>query len=981
MIRTRVTYPCLPIILLLIVITGATAADWKEPPRGVGHWPEEVGTHPPRTRNDGSPTQSLGNHRAVVRVTDRADAVRVRVPWRRRDTDADQKATLLFDAAGDTRIDNIIRVEINREYGDLIFQPAGGPGDYYIYYMPYTYTFLEGSGDYRLTYDAPEDTADDEWLKRNNLTEDRPAADRWKELPRAEVVEIQARTEFDRFDPMEVCATAEEIRAMVARNAGQSYLTFPEDRLHPIRMKDNLPLKWIERGPSTEFRGEACRNEFYPFQIGLFSPARELTEISVEFSDLQHPEGSTIPAAAVRCFNSGGIDAYGQTFTRELSVPQGRVLPLWIGVQVPKDAAPGVYAGTVTLKPGNAEATEVKVFLTVTGQVLEDHGDSELWRHSRLRWLDSTIGIDDDVSAPYTPVAVQGRKVSVLQRDIRFGADGLPESITSKGREILARPISLIAETAEGPVRWQGQGPKLTGHVPARAALETLNTADRIELRCTATTDYDGCVTLNLTLKARADVDLTSLRLEIPYRREVTTYMMGQAQRPRGGLRPQGDTQDVSRLVWLGEVHAGMQVTLPAGTRHIREAGDEVILSNDMGELSLEAGEEREISFQLLITPLKPLDPDHWNWRYFQAWKNAGSPAQAEQDRVKILSVHHASEHNPYINYPFLTTKKLGGFAQDAHDRGIRVKYYYTLRELSNYAVELWAFRAIEPGIFPNRDRRGGYSWLQEHVFDDYDRAWHSWPTNTDITDAAIQTTGNSRLMNYYLEGLYWLTRYLGNDGLYIDGLAFGKDGMRRVRKTLDAAKPRCLVDFHCGRIGSNANLFMSLFPYMDSIWLGEGYDYDDKPDFWLVEVSGIPLGLWGELLGSSNPWRGMLYGMTSRLGWGGDPRPIWRLWDEFGIADAEMIGYWEDNCPVSTQRDDILATAYVKKGKTLISIASWADESVDVRLAIDWAALGLEPGKLYAPEVEHFQEEGTFGPSDAIPTPKGRGWLLIVGQ
>ena len=25
----------------------------------------------------------------------------------------------------------------------------------------------------------------------------------------------------------------------------------------------------------------------------------------------------------------------------------------------------------------------------------------------------------------------------------------------------------------------------------------------------------------------------------------------------------------------------------------------------------------------------------------------------------------------------------------------------------------------------------------------------------------------------------------------------------------------------------------------------------------------------------------------------GGDPRPLWKVWDEFGIHEARMSGYW----------------------------------------------------------------------------------------
>ena len=113
-----------------------------------------------------------------------------------------------------------------------------------------------------------------------------------------------------------------------------------------------------------------------------------------------------------------------------------------------------------------------------------------------------------------------------------------------------------------------------------------------------------------------------------------------------------------------------------------------------------------------------------------------------------------------------------------------------------------------------------------------------------------------------------------------------------------------------------------------------------------------------------------MVYGMTNRLGWGGDPRAIWKLWDDFGIQDSRMIGYWDPACPVKTDRKDVLATAYVKQGKTLISLASWAPEPDDVKLTIDWHALGLDPAKvaLYAPALPKIQVAALFRPTERSP-------------
>jgi len=130
------------------------------------------------------------------------------------------------------------------------------------------------------------------------------------------------------------------------------------------------------------------------------------------------------------------------------------------------------------------------------------------------------------------------------------------------------------------------------------------------------------------------------------------------------------------------------------------------------------------------------------------------------------------------------------------------------------------------------------------------------------------------------------------------------------------------------------------------------------------------------------NRWRGMVYGMTARFPHGeqADPRPMWKVWDAFGIDKAEMRGYWHPACPVRPDREDVKATAYVRDGKVLIALASWAPEPVRVKLQIDWQALGLQPTALVAPEVENFQPAASFQPDEAILVEPGKGWVFVAG-
>jgi hypothetical protein len=324
-------------------------------------------------------------------------------------------------------------------------------------------------------------------------------------------------------------------------------------------------------------------------------------------------------------------------------------------------------------------------------------------------------------------------------------------------------------------------------------------------------------------------------------------------------------------------------------------------------------------------------------------------------------------------------------YIDEAHARGMKVKIYNTIRELSNHCVELFALRSLGDEIFSSGPG-GGFSWLQEHLVSAYIAAWFV----PKLQDAAIINSGMSRWHNYYLEGLNWLVKNVGIDGLYIDDVAFDRTTMKRVRKILDRGRSGALIDLHSANqynprdgFASSANLYLEHFPFLNRLWFGEYFDYNSAPDYWLVEISGIPFGLMGEMLqDGGNAWRGMVYGMTNRLPWSGqDPARLWKVWDEFGIGEARMIGYWSPDCPVKTDSKDVLATVYIKEGAALVAMASWAAEPVESRLTIDWKALGIDPQKarFSAPAIPDFQPGTTFRPGDPIPVEPGRGWILIL--
>ena len=1038
---------------------GQAAQEERPVPYRVGGWDQESG---------------LGNHRAVVRVTApvivpsagpgaKPAAVRVDIPWRRRDPAPDAKNILVIDAATGERVLNVLPLSVDRERGDILFEPATVPGDYHVYYLPYR---SEGRKNYPdVRYEAPALTAGRAWLAAIGLEPGRAGAlERLRPdaFPRAEIVAIESADEFSAFTPMERIATAAETAALLAAHPGAPYLVFPEDRALSIRMTDGIPERWAKAGPRGVVKGEAARGEYFTFQIGVWAARGPIADLEVRFPDLVQDvsriEDGTpapvtrIPASALTCFNKGGVGWDGAPFLKAVPVDRGRVQALWCGVRVPREARPGLFAGVLEVAPEGLPATVLAVELRVTDEVLEDAGDADPFRMTRLRWLDSTLAQDDGLVPPYTPLTVDGTTVGCLGRSLTVGRDGLPAGVRSffapeltrlsrKAVAVTAAPVRLIAEDAGGreltwtPVAAPGgpasTGPRPTVKGPGAVAWEAESRAGDLVMKVTARMELDGFVDYKVAVTARRDVEVADIRLEVPFAATSARYMMGLGF--KGGRRPESfdwawDPKKNQDALWIGAANAGMQVALRAenyarplntnfylskplnmppswwnggrGAVTVRTAPDGgAVMAARSGARTIRAGETLRFDFTLLVTPFKPLDPaSHFRERYFHAFEPLGKIAEAG---ANVVNVHHANAVNPYINYPFLRAPEMKAYVDEAHGRGMKVKIYNTVRELSNRAPELFALRSLGREIF-SAGPGGGYSWLQEHLGDDYIAAWFV----PDLKDAAVINSGMSRWHNYYIEGLDWVARRVGIDGLYLDDVAFDRTTMKRVRKVLDRSRPGARIDLHSANqynvrdgFASSANLYLEHFPYLDRLWFGEYFDYDGSgPDYWLVELSGLPFGLMGEMLEKGgNPWRGMVFGMTARLPWAGDPRPLWKVWDEFGIAESEMIGWWVEDGPVRTGNADVLATAYVRRpkgavgkgasgagsaGGALIALASWAGETVDVRLAFDWKRLGLDPKKaiLRAPAIDKFQEAAEFRPGDPIRVEPGKGLLLKLG-
>jgi hypothetical protein len=373
-----------------------------------------------------------------------------------------------------------------------------------------------------------------------------------------------------------------------------------------------------------------------------------------------------------------------------------------------------------------------------------------------------------------------------------------------------------------------------------------------------------------------------------------------------------------------------------------------------------------------------------------------------------VVNLHHNTIWNPYINYPYNDDSGplLKKVVKDAHDAGLLLKIYYTTRELTQNLPEFFALKSLDgeallkrdasvPG-WPITNRGGPHPWLRAHVGLDILPAWRenvrfpqAYPPRLDL---AVITTPDTRWDNFYLEGLDYLVREYGIDGLYIDDTALTGESMQRARRILDRDGTRRLVDNHSWNhhnphagSGSTNLAFIDLYPYFDLLWRGEGFHNNTPSDFWLIERSGIAFGIAGEMLGRGNPFRGLLFGMTDRWGWGGNPLGLWKFFDEVKLGDMELVGWWDDECPVKVSgSDEIKASVWKGKGCAVIVIANFSKEPRAATLSFDAERLGFDGAKAKwtQPEIAGVQG-GADAPNLTAPitVPGEKGFLLCAGR
>lgn len=408
------------------------------------------------------------------------------------------------------------------------------------------------------------------------------------------------------------------------------------------------------------FRGEAMRGEYFTFQLGAYAARRPLL-LTATWTDLVgRSHRQILSSSRLRCTNL----PKGSIAEREgLLVGAGEVLAFWFGLDVPKSGiVADTYVARVVLSEmtpraaagegsaGEVVAEGIRVEITISDALATQSGDNELWRHSRLRWLDSTVGDSTvgDSTAGDEPAAngsiVRGSRGCALGqadciavenaaygtllsapggRQLGIGSTGLPLSLRVGGAELLAAPARLRLLRAHLGLTLSPDGPlhlerRAGGAVSWRQKLRAEEASVRVHIW--GSMEVDGLAQMSAEIQivqrssqmsaeirrtaeeevsSNATIALDDVRLELPLLSSMVPLINGfdikGNERPNQVLwRWDGKqtTQDhrqrgLNCRVWLGSARAGLQLNLQ-GMEQAAAAASSNCGNDENGQLQCE---------------------------------------------------------------------------------------------------------------------------------------------------------------------------------------------------------------------------------------------------------------------------------------------------------------------------------------------------------------------------------------------------------
>jgi len=156
-------------------------------------------------------------------------------------------------------------------------------------------------------------------------------------------------------------------------------------------------------------------------------------------------------------------------------------------------------------------------------------GQDDIWRLSRLEWLDSTLGRESSPVQPYTGVSVSGNVIYILGKKIVVGDTGFIENLNVNGNSITDGSIELDVSIGGNYFEWQIVQSTTFEYVRDNSARwnATLSSQDgSIQAIVSAECFFDGFVNYSVSVTALKQVQVDDIQLSATITQYASIFMM-----------------------------------------------------------------------------------------------------------------------------------------------------------------------------------------------------------------------------------------------------------------------------------------------------------------------------------------------------------------------------------------------------------------------------------------------------------------------
>lgn len=648
-------------------------------------------------------------------------------------------------------------------------------------------------------------------------------------------------------------------------------------------------------------------------------------------------------------------------------------------------------------------------------------------------WMNNTLGIDDNVPAPWTPLVVSSGAIGCWNRNYNFGNSAFPTQITIGGANLLTGPIELRGNSSGQNFNWKNSVSSVTQTGQSKVTYSTTAHSAGIDMSVVKTVEFDGFMRIDVTLSPDCGTrKIDRLSLRIPVDKRYAKYRYGYGNIAGGGEGVHFPTEkdivgalrtpwrsDFLPGLWIGDTSHGIawysesqknwSQKLPNNAQTLESDGGSIVLQVNFIDTPVEISGPITLTFGMQATPVKPF-PRPNNWLTYR-------PVECPGNKLFFMGWGGGARWGgyPVIGNPSLPITDPMAFDDTAfkaslderHAQGLYLPMYLNAGTMVLDIPEVQANYQVwetNPVLALSNDMGQPMT--------------HACPRVKDWQDLFLYRM-NEFFSKYDLDAIYMDFGFLQRCDNALHGCGYdtadGRQGTwpifahrelhKRIYKILKKARPESAL-VTLGHPGGSLNL--PHINFWDASVEGEyinvdirgpvyekGYTAFYSPERFAAEFSGrtfnsVPMSMFYTVNNNTQRTRtvfamALAHGSIVWPAWidlPGVVYPVYYALDRFGVADIEeFLPYWNNRGAVATDHaGSAYATVYKKKGKSLIVVSNLSENNMDVHVQIDPKVLGLKSNLV----VKDLESEGLLAVQSSgatVSVPKKDFRLLVVSN